>query len=235
MRWITGRRESTVAFEHLAITNIHADERSPHSLKAYSIMKRRYWNNWNKQSSRKIHRIVHAQKSKAQKDAKWIRFQKLHTSKPNRQWNKFYGTTRTEKPNSNFDMEVGYQIVQPSKFLHVATVSRLSPMEKLTDNSLIARLKCQNDPSTSSRKFTTTTTTKSLKPDSATESGAHMGTTMRLQQLTPKLESLCVANNLGSISLSADCKSQSTTRTTTYVAQTGGNDTTRMTEHQIPD
>ena len=45
-----------------------------------------------------------------------------------------------------------------TKYLHVATVLRLSPMQKFTDNSLKARLKGQNDPSTSSRKFPTTTT-----------------------------------------------------------------------------
>ena len=32
------------------------------------------------------------------------------------------------------------------KFLHVATVLRLSPMQKFTENSLKARLKNQNDP-----------------------------------------------------------------------------------------
>ena len=33
-------------------------------------------------------------------------FKKLQTSKPNRQWNKFYGTARTEKPNTKIDVEV---------------------------------------------------------------------------------------------------------------------------------
>ena len=54
----------------------------------------------------KIHRIVHAQKSKARKGAKRNRFQRLQTSKQNRQLNKFYGTAGTEKPNTKLDVEV---------------------------------------------------------------------------------------------------------------------------------
>ena len=102
----------------------------------------------------KVRGIVHAQKSKARN--KFV-FKNCRLA------NRIDNEINFMEPRGlkNRILKLMWKFVNKSfntKYLHVATVLRLSPIQKFTENSLKARLKGQNDPSTSSRQFPTTTT-----------------------------------------------------------------------------